>query len=143
MRPGAVAPRILAGAAATYALARFERLATRWLGAAPVFSPERIAARALTRESVAKAAGAVLRAGYGPALGLAWTSAPAWRRLQWPLRALLAGVGTFAVELFAMPVSGATPPLSTWSRSEVALLLGQTLVFGAVLAAGSALAEQG
>ncbi|MGC4116865.1 MAG: hypothetical protein QM765_20350 [Myxococcales bacterium] len=127
----------LAGAIATAAMAQLERWVARRLGAAPVFAPERIAARVLTQESAAKAAGSGMRAVYGRALGLAWANVPGWRRLSLPLRALTAGLGTFAAELVALPATGATPPLSAWSRLEVALLLGQTLVFGAVLAAAS------
>lgn len=86
----------------------------------------------------AKALGNVLRALYGPSLGLAWRWALGKRASRHRWSGLAAGLGTFVLELEGMPRVGATPPLSRWSRwsrRDVASLCAQTLVFGLTFAA--------
>lgn len=133
-----LAAGLLSGAAGTAAVAAFGRL--REAGATePVYAPERIAARLLGTRRAALP----LRTAYGTALGLAWSLGLGRTGLRFPWSGLAAGLGTFLLELVAMPATGATPPLRRWGRGEVPALAAQTLLFGlAALGLRSLLAER-
>ncbi|MFP2926463.1 hypothetical protein ACLESO_14830 [Pyxidicoccus sp. 3LG] len=130
---------LLAGATGTVALRAFVSLRNRVLGRAPPYAARHIAARLaramLHRELSplqARRWGDVMRAVYGPLLGVAWgllrESAPG---IPVP-RGLLLGVGVLALELMAFPVLRATESLHTWSAAEHGWLIAQTAVFGLV-----------
>lgn len=131
---------LTAGAPATAVEAVWTRAQIRALGGRrPVVTPDVMIqrlARNVTghtvNDNVAAAAGALMRAGYGPAWAVVWTAAMRGRRFR-PLRdtVLLGGV-IWLVELVTLPALRATPPLRCWRPIDIVLDLSNGLVFAAV-----------
>jgi hypothetical protein len=130
---------LLAGAAGTVALRAFVALRNRVLGRAPPYAARHIAARlsrsVLHRELSPRQArrwGDVMRAVYGPMLGVAWSYVRGNASGTLVPSGLLLGVGVLGFELATFPVLRATESMSTWSAAEHAWLVAQTAVYGLV-----------
>jgi hypothetical protein len=131
-RKRAVITGPIAGVGALGALALSDRFERAWLGRPPVYTPEHIVTRLFGRRPRlrARAAGTILRCGYGLLIAAAWSRLVSSRTCGTWRRALGLGAAIFAFELVALPALGATPPLRRWSRAEKALLAWHTQVFG-------------
>jgi hypothetical protein len=120
------------GVAAAGALVAFDRLEAAWLGRPAVYAPTRIAGGLADRwlgvvlgDRDRRVAGALLRAGYGAALGVAAAALPLSPRVRpWAF-----GLAVALAERFLLPAARATPPASRWSAAERWLLVPHAVAF--------------
>jgi hypothetical protein len=129
-----------AGALGTLALGAQKPLRNAWLGYRPPYAVEPLATRLARRwlhrhlePREARRWGWLMRALYGPGLGVVYTALrpalpPALR-----LGGLTLGGALWLVESLALPRLGLAPPTRTWSGAERWLLAVQTTLFGLVL----------
>ena len=117
-------------------------------GPGPVYAPERLAGRLAERyagrrlrHSQQRRLGMVLRWIYGPSWGAVFGELQGLTGMPFALAGLTLGAGVFVFELLALPLSGATPGLRRWGKSDIVGDAGQTLVFGLATASAMALLE--
>jgi hypothetical protein len=123
----------VAGAAGTVVLTLVESIEIRALGAAPVYTSTRVAARLAARIGVtlndddSRRAGRLLRWTYGPALGMvrSWLAGRSAALASW----ISFAVAIYAFELVVLPAVGATPPLRRWPRAQIGSLALHTAGF--------------
>ncbi len=70
--------------------------------------------------NAARVMGKVLRAGYGPMWGIAWAVAHHGRAPRHASDAVALASLIWAFELAVLPCVGATPPLRSWPRADIA-----------------------
>lgn len=135
-------PALAAGAAGTAVVAALGPLEERLLGRKPVFAPDALVRRLSRRwrhrkldPKKARVLGIAMRAAYGAAWGMTLAFAPrAVREHPW-IAGFTLGVAIASFEELALPASGATPEASRWKPAEHALIVAQTLAFGATATA--------
>jgi hypothetical protein len=106
---------------ATLALLGADAIERRILGRRPAYDVDEMGRRLLGSAG----AGRALRWIYGPALAVAQ------QKLRLP--PLLFGPAIALGELFAMPRSGATPPVREWRRGDVGLLFAHATAFSLIV----------
>lgn len=104
----------------------------------PTYHRTNIAGRLLARGGLTSplgqaAAGVAFQAAYSLALGQATTFVGRLIRSRL-LRGLSLGAAVLGAELLVLPLVGATPPVRSWPRRDVALLALHTTAFGVAAA---------
>lgn len=127
---------VVAGVLATIVESASLRLMVRG-GQKPVFLPERMVQRLAGSvgypvcDKSARHVGYLLRAGYGPAWGIAWTVLRRERASHHLPDTIVFGSVIWAFEVSVLPCVRATPPLRKWPRADVVSDLANCLVFAA------------
>lgn len=116
-------------------------------GQRPIFLPNAMVQRMARRigytvdDGTARLIGNLMRAGYGPAWGVAWERLRTGRSSH-PVRdACLLGSVIWVFELAVLPRVGATPQVVDWPRRDIVWDLGNALAFAAVYTCAVALMD--
>lgn len=133
-----------AGVVATGVEALLTGTESRLRGRRAVYDPSNLARRLASRylrirlsHRSARRAGHLMRWSYGPSWGALLAAGMGTRKASWvwPLWGLGLGAAVLGFEVIMLPATGATPPVSSWSRDELKLEVLNTTAFGLAAAA--------